>query len=178
MVCDIYCILAGWILKQILFRVTDEQHAELTEMAASNGVSVQKYIQRRLYGNVPKRSRNQLLMPEVKSKELRLRLSDSLHGHLKTSAAYHHWTMQEEARAILADALTGALVTYPKEIKTIRQFKMAVDKIGRNVLSGVRTGMISEKDTYALSAVLNLNTELLRALMSTIENGSRWNRVD
>ncbi|ELJ7526618.1 hypothetical protein QYK82_004959 [Salmonella enterica] len=117
-------------------------------------------------------------MPEEKSKELRLRLSDSLHGHLKTSAAYHHWTMQEEARAILAGALTGALVAYPKEIKAIRQFKMTVDKIGRNVLSGIRTGTIDEKDTWALSAVLNLNTELLRAFLDTIERGSRWNSED
>lgn len=170
--------MVGWALKQILFRVTDEQHAELTERAASKGLSVQKYIQSKLYGNAPERSRSQLLMPEVKSKELRLRLSDSLHGHLKTSAAYHHWTMQEEARAILADALTGALVVYPKEIKTIRQFRMAVDKIGRNVLSGIRTGMIDEKDTYALSVVLNLNTELLRTFLGTIEKGSRWNRDD
>ncbi|ELJ7526619.1 toxin-antitoxin system HicB family antitoxin [Salmonella enterica] len=39
-------------MKQILFRVTDEQHAELTEMAASEGVSVQKYIQSRLGAEV------------------------------------------------------------------------------------------------------------------------------
>lgn len=158
--------------------MTDEQHAELAEIAASEGMSVQKYIQSKLYGNTPKRSRSQLLMPEGKSKELRIRLSDSLHSHLKTSAAYHHWTIQEEARAILAGALTGALIAYPKEIKTIKRFKAAVDKIGRNVLSGIRTGMIDEKDTYALSTVLNLNTELLRALLDTIEKGSRWNRDD
>lgn len=165
-------------MKQILFRVTDEQHAELAERAVSDGVSVQKYILRKLYGDAPEQLYSPMLLPEVKSKELRLWLGDSLHGHLKTSAAYHHWTMQEEARAILADALMGALVVYPKEIKTVRQFKMAVDKIGRNVLSGIRTGMIDEKDTYALSMVLNLNTELLRAFLDVITKGSRWKRDD
>lgn len=162
-------------MKRILLRVTDEEHAQLKAQAEKSGLSMQKYLSRKLNGAEDKQSSTQLLSLSGETKELRTQLPDVLHALLKTSARYHRWSMQDEARAILADALSNAIVVYPKELRELRQSRAAIDKIGRNIRAGLRCGLVSGSDYSALTDAITQQSDAINALVSVLERKSRWN---
>ncbi|MGL5953474.1 MAG: hypothetical protein ACRCZ3_10180 [Providencia rustigianii] len=156
-------------MKQVILRLTNEQHADLKLKAEQNNQSVNRYAIASIFKPVTAKTNDEL---GTLTKEIRVSVPLPVHHQIDENAKYHGWSVRKEARAALCRAFSKGVYLYPKELKDLIKNRNAINVIGRNIRDGIRFGMIDPDSTATLLERLDEQVLFLKQLVAECKRRS------
>lgn len=156
-------------MKQVILRLTDEQHADLKLKAERNNQSVNRYAITSIFKPATAKTNDEL---GTLTKEIRVSVPLPVHHQIDENAKYHGWSVRKEARSALCRTFSKGVYFYPKELKDLTKNRNAINVIGRNIRDGIRFGMIDSGSAAALLERLDEQVLLLKQLVAECKRRS------
>ena len=174
-------------MKQIKFRVSDEEYVAYEAVAASNELSVPAFVKAAISGTLTKNGNAKLDKPiEIDDTKTKLWLYLKQHEKalLKLNAELHGWSLSKEAIFRINSTLLrdeGEVCLYPDEIKALKQSKSAIDVLGRNIQHVIKnTRYLTVNDEGFRREILELlmliteQKKVIDGLINSVVN--RWSQ--
>lgn len=156
-------------MKQVILRLTDEQHADLKLKAEQNNQSVNRYAIESIFKPTTAKTNDEL---GTLTKEIRVSVPLPVHHQIDENAKYHGWSVRKEARSALCRVFSKGVCLYPKELKDLTKNRNAINVIGRNIRDGIRFGMIDPDNAAALLERLDEQVLFLKQLVAECKRRS------
>lgn len=156
-------------MKQVILRLTDEQHADLKLKAEQNNQSVNRYAIASIFKPTTAKTHEEL---GTLTKEIRIDIPLPVHHQISENAKYHGWSVRKEALSALCRAFSKGVLFYPRELKALEKGKISIDVIGRNLRFGLRKGVFQPCDIQSLLEKLDDQSRALEQLISACKRRS------